>query len=94
MESEIKEVLKELRVEQKVIRESQLRMEIDLQHHVRRSDRLEGLLESHEARVEKDLNDISEKVKQIETPYKIAAWFLAAIGVVAAALEIYNNVKG
>lgn len=91
---EIKDALKELRDEQKVIRESQIRMEIDVQHHVRRSDRLEAIQELHEARVSKNLEAISEQVKSIETPYKVVLWFIGAIGFVAVVLEIYNQLKG
>lgn len=91
---EIKEALKELKVEQKLIRESQIAMQVDLQHHIRRSDNLEKLLESHESRVDKDLADISEQVKSIETPYKMVLWFIGAIGFVAVVMQIYNQLKG
>ena len=94
MDNEIKDALKELRAEQKVIRESQIRMEIDVQHHVRRSDRLEAIQELHEARVAKNLEDISEQVRAIETPYKFVLWFIGAIGFVAVVMEIYSQLKG
>lgn len=91
---EIKEALKEIRVEQKLIRESQIAMQVDLQHHIKRSDNLEKLLDAHETRVDKDLAAISEQVKSIETPYKMVLWFIGAIGFVAVVMEIYNAIKG
>lgn len=94
MDSEIKEALKELRAEQKIIRESQIRTESDLSFHIKRSEQLERLVELHEARVDKDLAAISEQVKSIETPYKMVLWFIGAIGFIAVVMEIYSQLKG
>jgi SpoU rRNA methylase family enzyme len=91
---EIKEALKELRDEQKVIRESQIRTESDLHFHIKRSEHLEKLVEIQEARVNKELEEISEQVREIKLPYRLVAWFLGSIGVLAAALEIYSILKG
>lgn len=90
---EIKDALKELRVEQKTIRESQIRMSEDLRHHIKRSDQLEKLVELQEARVSKQVSDVGDKVSKIELPYKISLYVLAAAGVIVLVQQLYAIFK-
>lgn len=74
----------------KVIRESQIRMEEDIKHHIKRTDLLEELHKDNEKRI---IN--LEEDKKFKA--KLKSGFLECgklLGVILAAIALYNAIKG
>ena len=67
--------MKELREDIKIIRESQIRMEQDVKHHIQRTDLLEERLES----VEEDIKPLYV-VHFLKSNYKFIIFILGILG--------------
>jgi hypothetical protein len=88
-DSLIKEILQEL----KVIRETQIKLEVDVRHHVKRSDQFEDTVIALEAKVDKQVQAIDSKVSKIEIPYKISLFLLSTMGLIAIVAQILSFTK-
>jgi hypothetical protein len=87
------DTVKEIRDELKVIRESQLKTEADLFYHIKRTDSLEKLLQVHESKMERQVNEVGSKVAKIEVPYKVSLFILSTLGLVAIIMQILTFTK-
>lgn len=87
------ETIKEIRDELKVIRESQIRTEADLNYHIERTNKLEDLIKLHESKTEKHIDGLTTKISKIETPYKVSLFVLSAAGLIAVIQQILSFTK-
>ena len=85
--------LKEIRAELRVIRESQVRTEADLNFHILRTNKLEELIKLHEATSEKQVETLSDKISKIEIPYKVSLFILSAAGLITLIQQIISFTK-
>ena len=76
----------DIRKDIKLIRESQIRMEEDVKHHIQRTDLLEERLET----VEKDIKPIYV-IHFIKANHKFIAFIISSIG---ASIYFYFRAKG
>jgi hypothetical protein len=89
-ETTIKEIQHELRI----IRESQIKLEVDVRHHIKRSDNFEDALLALELKAEKQIATIDSKVSKIEIPYKVSLFIIASAGLIAVIAQIISLGKG
>ena len=89
-EATIKEIQHELRT----IRESQIKLEVDVRHHIKRSDNFEDALLALEGKAEKQIEVIHAKVSKIEIPYKVSLFLISCAGLIAIITQIISLGKG
>lgn len=87
------DTVKEIRNELKIIRESQVRTESDLNYHIKRTDSLEKLLNIHESKIESQVDDMNNKISKVEIPYKVSLFILSTLGLIAIIAEILSLTK-
>ena len=83
MLDEIKDTLKEIRHDLGEVRETQIRIEEDLKHHIKRSDRLEELVEKHEIGTDSRLKPL----EKTQTILKFVGALIPTAGVLVGILS-------